>query len=56
MARKPNYHFERLEGAERVKSAKAAAKAAAKRSPDETAVSAETSERRGESRSWDRLP
>jgi hypothetical protein len=47
MARKPNYHFERLER-ERVKSAKAAAKAAAKRSPDEEAASAETSERRGE--------
>jgi hypothetical protein len=34
MARKPNYQFERLER-ERLKNAKAAAKAAAKRAPDE---------------------
>lgn len=47
MARKPNYQFERMER-ERAKNAKAAAKAAAKRSQDEQVPAAESSDRRGD--------
>jgi hypothetical protein len=43
MARKPNYQFERLER-ERLKNAKAAAKAAAKRAQDEQATTVDASD------------
>jgi hypothetical protein len=48
MARKPNYQFERLER-ERLKNAKAAAKAAAKRAQDEQATTVDAS---GSTRNW----